>query len=149
MAIRGTIVKGRRAPARLRGSALQVEGRAAVVANIYATQERVGNHLRRVNERAARQTRDLARQLAPKNTYNLQESLTYALSPGGLVFDVFHDPSFFPDEPYHVFQELGFTHHLSGDFVQNAHLFPAWESMRPVYHADVSRAARYAIEHRR
>lgn len=32
---------------------------------------------------------------------------------------------------YGVFQELGFTHHLSGEFIQNPFMVPAVEFVRP------------------
>lgn len=130
------------------GKPLQVSGTQGVIANLYASQVRIGKHIRAVNRRAARQTRDLARQLAPKDTENLADSLTYELSPDQLVFDVFHDPAFFPGAPYQIFQELGFRHYASGEFIQNAHLLPAWNAMRPHYSADISRAVRAAIRGR-
>lgn len=139
MAARGMVPRGKTSP-------LQVSGTRGIIANIYASQARIGEHIRKVNVRAARQTRDLAKQLAPKDTHNLEESITYTLSEQGLAFDVYHDPSFFPDAPYQIFQELGFKHYLSGEFIQNAHLVPAWEAMKPHYAADISRAARAAIQ---
>lgn len=140
-----------------RGAArpLQVEGIKGLVANLYATQQRVVEHVRRATKRTARQTTDLAKQLAPvdedgPHPGNLRDSLTYDLSDGGLTFVVYHDPeAFVEDGPYNVFQELGFKHWITGEFIQNAHLFPAFESMKGPYAADISRAARYAIEQTR
>lgn len=139
MAARGMVPRGGRTP-------LQVSGTKGIIANLYASQRRIGDHIRKVNTRSARQTVALAKQLAPKDTHNLEESITSATSDQGLVFDVYHDPSFYPDAPYNVFQELGFRHWLSGEFIQNAHLVPAWEAMKPHYAADISRAVRAAIE---
>lgn len=140
MAARGMIPRGKARP-------LQVTGQRGIIANIYAAQARIGDHIRKVNRRSARQTRDLARQLAPVDTTNLRESITYALSEQGLVFDVFHDPAFYEGgPPYNIFQELGFRHQASGAFIQNPHLLPAWESMKGPYAADISRAVRYAIQ---
>lgn len=139
MARLGSVPRGKRKP-------LQVSGTQGIVANLYASQARIGKGIRAVNRRSARQTRDLARQLAPKDTENLADSLTFQLSPDELVFDVFHDPAFYPDAPYHIFQELGFRHYLSGDFIQNAHLLPAWEAMRVHYEADIRKYVRAAIQ---
>lgn len=131
---------------------LQVEGIKGVIANLYATQQRVVKHIQNVTKRTARQTADLAQQLAPvdedgPHPGNLRDSITFDLSDGGLTFVVYHDPQAFSGYgPYNVFQELGFRHAGSGEFIQNPHLFPAWESMKGHYAADISRAVRYAIE---
>lgn len=134
---------------------LQVEGVRGIVANLYAAQDRVVKNIQGVTKRAARQTRDLAKQLAPvdedgPHPGNLRDSITSDISDQGRTFVVYHDPSFYEGEfPYQIAQELGFRHWISGEFIQSAHLFPAFEAIKPHYAADISRAVRYAIQQTR
>lgn len=126
-------------------SAVTVRGTSGVVANIYAAQERVGREIRAANREFAPRVRDRAREYAPRDTGNLEESLTYRLSPDDLVFEVFHDPAFYDAAPYYIYQELGFIHYQSGKFIVNPHLFPAWEEERPAYRGAISAAIAKAV----
>ena len=127
-------------------AALTVEGREGIVANLYAFNERAGRVIRAVNRRAARQTESLARQLAPEDTGRLKRSLTHALSPDELAFEVFPDPEVFAAEgqPYYpVYVEFGTSVSPAQPF-----LFPAFEAIRPHYRKDISAALRRAIRER-
>lgn len=125
---------------------LRVTGLKGLVANLHRAKKGTQQQIRKVNLRMARQTRDLARQLAPMDTGNLRESITYEISEGGLVFHVFHDPAFYPDGVnYGILQEFGFRHPISGEFIQNPHLLPAADAMAGTYSAEISRAVRRAM----
>lgn len=123
-------------------SGVTVRGASGVVANIHARQREVGREIRATNREFAPRVRDRAREYAPRDTGNLEESLTYRLTPDELVFEVFHDPSFYDDAPYYIFMEMGFHHHITGQFIVRPHLFPAFEEERPAYQGAVSTAVR-------
>ena len=119
-----------------------VRGTAGVIENLQKKQRDFADRIREVNESEAPQVRDLARSYAPVDEGNLRDSLTYELSKQGQVFAVFHDADFYPDEPYYIFQELGFHHWLSGAFIANPHLQPAWEERKNPYRARMAAALR-------
>lgn len=124
---------------------VSVSGQRAVVANLHrvdaAARERLGD----ITERIGQETTYLAYQLAPVDTENLRDALTYSLSEGRQRVEVYHDPTFFPDAPYHVYQELGFKHWLSGEFIHNPHLKPAWDEMSPIYADDIRQELRRIV----
>lgn len=125
---------------------VEIRGKAGMIANLYRARTGIVKEIRRVNARTAQETCDLAQQLAPVDTGNLRESITSELSPDGLVFSVYHDPAHYADgQNYGVFMELGFRHAASGEFIIRPHLFPAFESTKRRYAAEVSAAVRNAI----
>lgn len=124
---------------------VRVVGDKALVANIYSKRPGAAAAFRKTNRRFAREVRDLARQFAPVDKGNLRDALTFEMSAQDRIFSVFHDPAFFPDVNYAIFQELGFRHWQSGELIQRAHLFPAYEQKRREYGNAIAADVRRAI----
>lgn len=122
---------------------LEVKGIEGLVANLYASNERVGRHIRAVNRRAARQIEQLAKDFAPVDTGRLKGSITHELSPDDLVFRVYPDPAVFAEdgEPYYApYVEFG-----TAISPAQPYLHPAYEALRPHYVGDIRKAVRQAI----
>jgi len=49
-----------------------------------------------------------------------------------------------PETAYAIFQEFGFTHHLSGKFIQNPFMIPAADAIAPLYVSAIAQLAEIA-----
>ncbi len=122
--------------------AFKVTGDRGVLANIYARQKRIQESVRAEVRQTGADWLALARRYAPKDEGTLEDSLTVEMSPSGNEWTGFHDPSHYPGENYGDFQELGFRHHLSGEFIQNPHMYPAFREIEETAGARLGEAVR-------
>lgn len=128
------------------GSLLRIEGATALIANIYRTQDDVVEAMRVATRRAAQDTRDLAVQLAPKETGYMARNIKKSLTPDEIGFDVYCDPDDYLPHGlafYPFYQELGTSRMEAQPFLR-----PAFEAMSPVYQADITAAIKQALRQR-
>jgi HK97 gp10 family phage protein len=114
---------------------VEVRGLAGLLANFKGLQGDIATGLRRVSDRAGRDTVKLARQFVPKDTHRTKNAITYTLSEAGYTVHIFVDPEPFAadGEPYYPpYVERGTSVSPAQPF-----MFPAWEAIRPHYQKDV------------
>jgi len=119
---------------------LRVEGRKSTIANIRATNHGAKECFRIVTRRVSQEVRDLAVQLAPKETGYMARNIKQELTPDELEFVVFCDPMDYiphgiPYYPPH--QEFGTSVMAAQPFLR-----PAYEIMAPHYYNDIKSCIR-------
>jgi HK97 gp10 family phage protein len=122
---------------------VRVEGRTALIANIYRAEYSIVEEMRVATRRAGQETRDLAVQLAPKETGYMARNIKVEYTPDEIGFDVFCDPNDYLPHGlpfYPPYQEYGTSMMEAQPFLR-----PAFEAMSPYYRADISRAIRRAL----
>jgi len=122
---------------------LSIEGQSAIVANFYRMNERIVEEMRVATRRSGQETRDLAVQLAPKETGYMARNIKVSYTKDEIGFDVYCDPDdYLPHGlPFYPFyQELGTSRMEAQPFLR-----PAFEAMSPHYKADISAAIRKAL----
>jgi len=101
--------------------------------------------LQKITERSGARAQRKAKQLAPKDTEYMADHLALVISAKRLAWQIGYDEADFSGQglaPYYVFQELGFRHWQTGQFIQNPHLRPAHAIEAPRYVAEVAAALR-------
>jgi len=105
--------------------------------------------LQRVTARSGARAQAAAFRFAPVDTEYMRTHIHLVLSAQRMAYQIGYDESDFTGTgrpPYYIFQELGFRHWLSGAFIQNAHLRPAFEQEHPRYLREVAQALRTSAQ---
>jgi hypothetical protein len=101
--------------------------------------------LQRITERSGKRAQSTAKRLAPKDSGYMASKLQLVLSAKRLAWRIGYDEADFIGRGmafYPVFQELGFRHWITGEFIQNPHIRPAHRLEAARYAADVAAALR-------
>lgn len=137
-------------PIRLSAS---VRGQRGLIANLFRCDKAITENCRKQTVRTGVKVQQLAFQLAPvseddADSFHMRDQIRLEFTPGGLGFEVGYDETDFTkagEAPYGVYQELGFTHYLSGEFIRNPHIEPAYRSEDRNYRIGVRNAVIAAI----
>lgn len=122
---------------------LKVEGKTAAIANIYIAHKNVVTRMQRATVRNGNDTRLLAFQLAPKDTWFMANHIEVEFTPQYRGFEVFLDPAVFYNEGlpfYPPYVEHGTSISPAQPFMR-----PAYEIMSVHYQADISAAIKQAL----
>ena len=120
-----------------------VSNRSALVANLYARNERLQADMRDAVQRFGADWHQLAFELAPKDTQFMADHLREDYSEGGLRFtggyheEDFTSRGFFP---YYLVQELGSINQPA-----QPHVGPAYRALLPHFQEDVRNIIRQAF----
>jgi len=127
---------------------LSVRETSGFIANLHRYDDAITADLVALNLSTSEQIRALAYQLAPVDQDFMRQQIKVAMSPNGLTFEVGYEDKDFLEAglpPYYWWQELGFTHYLSGRFIRNEHLAPAHRQYEAPYHNAVRQRVQQAI----
>jgi hypothetical protein len=131
---------------------LSLRGDRAMVANLFRTEADIVAEIVAHNREIGERVRERAFVLAPVDKEFMRERIKLRLSETGLVFEVGYDESDFAaagKPPYFKYQELGFTHWRSGEFIRNPHLEPAFREFDQAYRAGIRARVQQALARRR
>lgn len=125
-----------------RTGVLSVQGRQALISNLFAFDHATRENYRVVVRRMAQETRDLSVQLAPKSTGYMARNIKFELTPDEMEFSVFLDPDDFtgnglPFYPLYVHQ--GAAGRSAQPFLQEA-----LAEMEPFFLTDLRSATKRA-----
>ena len=112
---------------------LSTRNRAGVVANLAGAGTRAQRAIRALVGETAAKEHQRAFDLCPKRTGRMAEQLRVEFSEGGYAYELGWHASDFPGAFYPLYQELGFRHAHTGQFIQNPCLFPARDEIRPEF----------------
>lgn len=122
---------------------LSVHGKSAAIANIYSAKANIVRAMQRATVRNGNDTRLLAFQLAPKDTWFMANHIEVEFTPQRRGFEVFLDPAVFAGAglPYYPpYVEFGTSVSPAQPF-----LGPAFAVMNAQYQADISSAIKKAL----
>lgn len=125
---------------------LTVVGAKGAIANIYSARQDLVAEIRHATIKAGNDTRLLAFQLAPKDTWFMANHIRVEFTPQQRGFEVFLEPAEFfaaGHEYYPPFVEFGTSISAAQPF-----LLPAYTVMAPHYAADISKAIKRALRYR-
>ena len=125
------------------GGGFEVRGVTGLIANVRAFDRIAVAEIGDAMERAAKDTRDLGRQLCAVDTGFMREHLDYELTPERRAYTVGWKPEDFAEAGlpfYPIWVELG-----TSNSPAQPSLFPAHETMQPHVQADVGEAIRRSI----
>jgi len=128
---------------------LSVRDERALIANLHRYDDAIVADVVATNVETSEAIRALAFQLAPVDRDVMRQKIKVAMSPSGLVFEVGYDDRDFISEglePYYWFQELGFTHYQSGEFIRNPHLEPAHRAYEAPHRAAIRQRVQRSIQ---
>lgn len=121
--------------------------RSSRVANLRSFDEELQRGVRQLNGDYAEYTRDLAEQLAPKDTGFMAAHIRKDFSPDLLRWSVGYHAEDFESRgyaPYYLYQELGTLYQPA-----QPHLGPAFHEMEPYYLRDLAELIRSSINRHR
>ena len=103
-----------------------------------------------ITEKSGRRALRTAKRLAPvsdndPDLFHMRDHIHLVISAKRLAWQLGYDESDFVRRGlafYAVFQELGFHHWISGEFIQNPHIRPAHALEAARYASDIAAAAR-------
>lgn len=98
-----------------------------------------------ITDKSGRRALATAKRLAPRDSGYMVSKLQLVISEKRLAWRIGYDEADFIGRGlafYPVFQELGFRHWLSGEFIQNPHIRPAHALEAARYAADIAKALR-------
>lgn len=132
-----------------------VRGQRGLVANLFELDRTIQRGVRRQTVASGARVQAHAIQLAPYDDdktidpdFHMRDQIRLVLSKGGLAFEVgYYDADFavVGQENYGAFQELGFTHYQSGEFIRNPHIEPAFHAEDRAYRLGIRREVINAI----
>lgn len=130
-----------------------VRGQRGLIVNLFRCDRAIEDRVRRQTVRTGVRVQQTAFQLAPvsesdPDSFHMRDKIRLEFSPGGLAFTVGYAESDFTAEgkaPYGVFQELGFIHYLSGEFIRNPHIEPGFRAEDRNYRLGIRSAVIQAI----
>lgn len=117
----------------------------ATIANLRQYGRNVVKALEGITVKSGKRLQAHAIRLAPVDEGYMRTKIHLVISARRLAFQVGYDESDFIGKGlafYPVFQELGFRHWITGAFIQNPHLRPAFDIEYPRYYRDVAQALR-------
>lgn len=121
---------------------------SALVANLHRYDDTIVADLVALNLATSESIRALAYALAPVDQDFMRQQIKVAMSRDGLTFEVGYDDRDFVaagQPPYYWWQELGFTHYITGELIRNPHLEPAHRQHAAPYHNAVRQRVQLAI----
>src|SRR5688500_18778424 len=127
---------------------LSVRGQRGLAANLHAADKQISEAVRLVTLETAVRVHAGAQERAPKDTGFMTDHIRIDMSPGGLAFEVgYREDDFLRADlpPYFIFQELGFHHYATGEYIRNPHLEPAYRAEERGYRNGIRTAVRDAI----
>jgi hypothetical protein len=132
-------------PVKLKAS---VRGQRGLVANLFAGVRGIEQGVRRQTLKSAVRVHQDAYRRAPVDEDVMRQLIRLQVSKAGLAFEVgYYDADFaaIGQENYGAFQELGFHHYGSGDFIRNPHIEPAFHAEDRAYRDGIRREVQLAI----
>ena len=117
----------------------------ATIANLRQYGRNVIGAMQKITVASGRRLQADAMRRAPVDEGYMRTRIRLVLSAQKLAYQVGYDEADFIGHGlafYPVFQELGFRHWLSGEFIQNPHLKPAHLVEGPRYYREVAQALR-------
>ncbi len=117
----------------------------ATVGNLRQYGRNVVAELQKLTVRSGARAHATAVRYAPVDEGYMRSRIRIVISARRLAYQLGYDEADFIGKGlafYPLFQELGFRHWLSGEFIQNAHLRPAFELEAPRYLREVAQALR-------
>jgi len=117
----------------------------ATVANLRQYGRGVSRDLERITVRSGERAQAMAEHFAPVDEGYMRSKIRLVISAKRLAWQLGYNQADFSGQglaDYYLFQELGFRHWITGQFIQNAHLRPAFELERPRYLREVAQALR-------
>ncbi len=124
---------------------LKEASQRATIANLRQYGRNVIKAMQAITLASGQRMQSTAVRMAPVDEGYMRTKIHLVLSAQRLAFQVGYDEADFIGQGlafYPLFQELGFRHWLSGAFIQNPHLRPAFEIEYPRYYRDVAQALR-------
>lgn len=133
---------------------LSVRGQRGLAANFFAADREIAEAVRLHTLSTGVRVHAGAVERAPvdlsedADDFVMREKIRLMVSPGGLAFEVGYLESDFSEAdqpPYFIFQEEGFHHYLTGEYIRNPHLEPAYRAEERNYRDGVRSAVLAAI----
>lgn len=130
---------------------LQIKNVNPVIRRLRAFSPRARRAIKDVIGEYAAKEYQMAYDLCPKDTYFMADHLRTEFSEGGYAYYIGWKRSDFTGAGkagYFLYQELGFRHWITGQFIQNPCLAPTRAVMRPRFERDLARVIKQAAEGR-